>query len=88
VVRRGDEDRVHFLHLQNAAVVLLQANPAAEPFGLATQVRLVDVTEGNNLHIGVGQDRLQQLPAAVAHADKGNANTAVSPALAHQGRQA
>ena len=46
---------------------------------LAVQVRLVDVAEGDDLGILVGEERVEDLHAAVAHADAAEAHPVVGP---------
>jgi hypothetical protein len=70
VVRRGDEDRVDVLVVEKLAVVARGDGLARQFRGPLRPMRLVDVADRHNIDVRVRQRGLDQLPAAVAHADE------------------
>ena len=78
----GVEDGL-FLREQLAVLVVEDREAALEaPFKelrvergfVALEVRVVDVAEGRDLHVGLAHEQVQHLRAAVAHADKAHAH--------------
>ena len=50
-----------------------------EPIVVAVEIRLINVAEGDDLGIRVGQKALQELAAAIAHADEAQPDLVVGP---------
>ena len=69
VVRCGDDHRVHVLQVEELSVILKLLGTRADLLRREVEVRLVDVTNGNDLRVALLEEGVQHLIAAVAQTD-------------------
>jgi hypothetical protein len=77
VVRRGDDHGIEISPLEQLAEVAIGLSLASELFVGPGQIRLEDVAQRDDVHIAVFEKRVEQLRAAVAHADETEADAFV-----------
>ncbi len=77
VVGCGDDDGVHVLEFEQLAVVLEPLGAGADLLRREVEVGLVDVADGDDLGVGLLEEAVEHLVAAVAQADEAEADAVI-----------
>jgi len=70
VVRSGHHDRIDVLLVQNLAVILKQSRRTSGFASRKGKIGVIDVCNGNDLRVGMGDKSVEDLVASIADANE------------------
>ena len=88
VIRRGNDHRIHIVAVEQLAEVVVRRGLAADLLLGRGQIGVVDVTQSDDLAIGVRQEGVEKLIPAVTNADAAEPDALIGPKDTRDGSRA